>query len=829
MKSSVSRLLFLCCWMPGFAARSLAAETNASPRFDIRGYLVKDPATLLSTNLGPTLSPYTGTNAGLSEIVHAAAALQSEYSKYGYTSIAVAVGEHEITDGIVTMHVAQSAFPQILISGQRYIYTTNEVAIDLSPLGSSPGATARKPQKKVKPPTKEEEALRAKIAELKKAEIVASLPPQPPPTTQLVLAAPVFAETNNVEAMLHHKMADLENQEKRGQLLPPPATNSVATGTNVLTFEVRGYKVTGNTLLSSNLVELILQPYIGTNITFDKVASAVTDLQAAYRERGFATVAVTVPADQKLVDKIIQFRVFEGRLVEINVENNRYFSSNNVMRALPSLHQNMILTRPVFEAELDRANANQDRQIYPLIEPGPIEGTSALKLQVKDRLPLHAKLELNNQNSPGTPDLRVNASAAYNNLWDLEHSLGLQYSFSPEAYKTGDQWNAYDEPLVANYSGFYRIPLNGQEPIDAAVASDPGNFGYSEATRQFRLPPPTGRTELNVFSSRSTVDTGMLQTPLDVIESIPGFLSVSQQNDQQDLTVNEDLGFRLSLPAESSATSQSGFSGGLDYKTYHLSSTKTNNFFFTITTFDQHGNPNTISSTVDSPVPKAQRFLEYLPLSMRYDGSWRGSNYTFGAGVGVSGNLWYSSSTTITSTTNSFLHETKSLQGITGSSKSTGHWLTLTPSANYDWLQPQQWMLSLRGNAQWSSEPLVSTEQFGVGGVNSVRGYHEGEVFGDYGWQILGEEKTPPHIVGLMFGNAPLTLRGSLYAGYGETYLLDPQGRKSPTRLAGAGLGGIATVGSRFEGKILWSYPLISTTSTPAFEPRFDFSMSLQF
>ena len=92
-----------------------------------------------------------------------------------------------------------------------------------------------------------------------------------------------------------------------------------------------------------------------------------------------------------------KLRVFEGRLEEITVVNNRYFSSNNILRALPSLHADMMLTRPIFEAELDRANANQDRQIYPAIEPGLIEGTSALKLTVKDRFPLHAKVELNSK------------------------------------------------------------------------------------------------------------------------------------------------------------------------------------------------------------------------------------------------------------------------------------------------------------------------------------------------------------------------------------------------------------------------------------------------
>jgi hemolysin activation/secretion protein len=144
----------------------------------------------------------------------------------------------------------------------------------------------------------------------------------------------------------------------------------------------------------------------------------------------------------------------------------------------------MILNSLTFQAQLNQANANQDRQIYPVIEPGPDPGTSDLTLEVKDRLPLHAKMELNNESSPGTPDLRVNSSAVYNNLWQQDQSMGVQYSFSPEQLKVGHEWNFYDLPSVANYSTFYRIPLGDPDAIDDVIAANPGSFGYSEATRK---------------------------------------------------------------------------------------------------------------------------------------------------------------------------------------------------------------------------------------------------------------------------------------------------------------------------------------------------------
>ena len=138
-------------------------------------------------------------------------------------------------------------------------------------------------------------------------------------------------------------------------------------------FEVEKYLVNGNTILPSAAIGQAITNIdgaFGTNVSFDGIETVVTELGKAYHERGYVTVAVNVP-QQKLTNATVKLQVLEGRLADIKVAGNRYFSSNNVMRALPSLHTNMVLNGPIFNAELNRANANQDRQIYPVIGPGP--------------------------------------------------------------------------------------------------------------------------------------------------------------------------------------------------------------------------------------------------------------------------------------------------------------------------------------------------------------------------------------------------------------------------------------------------------------------------
>jgi hemolysin activation/secretion protein len=54
------------------------------------------------------------------------------------------------------------------------------------------------------------------------------------------------------------------------------------------------------------------------------------------------------------------------------------------------------------------------------------------------------------------------------------------------------------------------------------------------------------------------------------------------------------------------------------------------------------------------------------------------------------------------------------------------------------------WLLHGRIDAQYSDEPLIPGEQFGVGGAYSVRGYHERIVSGDSGIAASLEVWTPP-------------------------------------------------------------------------------------
>jgi hemolysin activation/secretion protein len=64
-------------------------------------------------------------------------------------------------------------------------------------------------------------------------------------------------------------------------------------------------------------------------------------------------------------------------------------------------------------------------------------------------------------------------------------------------------------------------------------------------------------------------------------------------------------------------------------------------------------------------------------------------------------------------------------------------------SAGISTTLPQEWRLRLDANGQETRDALISGEQFGIGGMDSVRGYSEREVLNDRGWKTTLELATP--------------------------------------------------------------------------------------
>ena len=584
------------------------------------------------------------------------------------------------------------------------------------------------------------------------------------------------------------------------------------------TFEVDGYYVEGNTVLLEEKLDEVFSKYTGPQIDAERVKSALAELQLAYREFGFVTVGVSLPT-QTISNGIVRVVVTEGRLADIKIIGNRHFSSENIRRALPGLATNVLPNSKWLQPEIDRANQNSDRQIYPRIVPGPEPGTSALRLEVKDRLPLHGHLEFNNKATPATPDFRFDSALQYNNLWQLDHQLGIGYTFAPQSMKPDAYgWGFYDQPAVASYSGYYRIPFGAPKSMRETYEQMPVNFGYDEATHRFNLPSLTGSPELILYVSRSTSDTKPREGPISTITDT-ATLNVTSQTVERDPTSTANLGARFIAPLSEWHGVQSSFNTGFDFKSFRLQSLVTN--YTIVQVFDTNTSPPTLITS--STVPNAQQGgnqAVYSPLSLGWSGSradaWGSSSF------GLSSSLY------LAALSSSDSH----IQTAAGSERAGGNFATFNFNLGREQNLPGGWSLLGRAAGQWSTKPLISNEQFAVGGVNSVRGYYEGDEHGDAGWTASVEARTPflATQVASIDKFVPTWLRGTVFVDYGQRYLLFPSSGASRTRsLMGSGFGLSANINNHVEARVNVAWPVFNSANTRAGLPVAHFALGVQF
>ncbi len=197
-------------------------------------------------------------------------------------------------------------------------------------------------------------------------------------------------------------------------------------------FDVWEYRVEGNTVLEPLTIERTVYPLLGPGKTIDDVNAARESLEKAYRDAGYPTVFVDVP-EQDVAGGLVRLGVTEGRVSRLKITGARYYSNGWIRAQLPEATPGTIPRIDAFQSELRALNGRtSDRLLTPVLRPGAEPGTVEVEVKVQDKLPVNGALEINNRNTAGTTESRVEASVRYDNLWQRDHSFGLQYQVAPQ-------------------------------------------------------------------------------------------------------------------------------------------------------------------------------------------------------------------------------------------------------------------------------------------------------------------------------------------------------------------------------------------------------------
>lgn len=214
------------------------------------------------------------------------------------------------------------------------------------------------------------------------------------------------------------------------ELLPapvPPTAPQTPSEPLPETITVRRFVVTGSTVFRQAEFDRVTAPYTQRPITVSELFAARAAVTQLYVDRGYITSGAFIPP-QRLQNGIVEIRVIEGKLEEIQITGLRRLNPNYVRSRLA------IATRP----PLNRSRlleALQLLQLNPLIQTisaeltaGTRPGESLLQVNVTEGRTFDAQLLFDNGRSPsvGTDRRQIQLSQA--NVTGLGDSLSFGYT-----------------------------------------------------------------------------------------------------------------------------------------------------------------------------------------------------------------------------------------------------------------------------------------------------------------------------------------------------------------------------------------------------------------
>lgn len=254
---------------------------------------------------------------------------------------------------------------------------------------------------------------------------------------------------------------------------PPPA----APAPSEEKVFIKDISVTGSTLIPQEKINSLIAPYKNKELTLNEIRVITDKITDLYRVRGFITSRAYLPP-QKLEGGVLEIKVLEAKIGDIEVRNNRYFKSGLLISRM-ALKKGEPFNYNRLREGISLINQHPDRFAKAVLAPGKEPGTTDIILDVKDRLPLHLGVSGDNFASRYLDKQRYIFSFTHNNLLGFDDRMSFQYQMG-QAGRYFLKNISYSAPFskwqVGGYATFARVKL-GQEFEDQDVRGKTQVYG----------------------------------------------------------------------------------------------------------------------------------------------------------------------------------------------------------------------------------------------------------------------------------------------------------------------------------------------------------------
>jgi len=214
----------------------------------------------------------------------------------------------------------------------------------------------------------------------------------------------------------------LRETERQQPRLPTPAPQAVpqaptAPDPSALRVQVKGFRFSGNTLMSEPELQTLLSSWVGKESSFTELQQAINTVADAYRARGWFA-RPQLPA-QDVSSGVIQINIIEGRLGAVRIDDG-----GKPLRVKPELIQATLTAKQktgdlLNLKALDRGTAilndTPGVTVTTILAVGQQPGETDAVVKVQDKPLLSATASLDNQGARATGTNRLSASLNVDN------------------------------------------------------------------------------------------------------------------------------------------------------------------------------------------------------------------------------------------------------------------------------------------------------------------------------------------------------------------------------------------------------------------------------
>jgi hemolysin activation/secretion protein len=233
---------------------------------------------------------------------------------------------------------------------------------------------------------------------------------------------------------------------------------------------VNGFRITGNSVVPEKELLPLTDHAVGRELTLRELEQIAESLAQLYQNKGYTLASAYLP-EQEFAEGIIEIAILEGRLSEIRISGNRFYSTDFIRHGFSQVIAERVIKPLSLERSLLLLNGNMDLKVSATLEPGATIGTTQVLAKVEDQRPIHARLDVNNFGIPAISRYRFGAGADVGNLLVQGSVLKLDGIIGDDPTKLQFLTTAYQAPLNGWGTKLVFSGSTGRFDVGGALAS----------------------------------------------------------------------------------------------------------------------------------------------------------------------------------------------------------------------------------------------------------------------------------------------------------------------------------------------------------------------